>query len=112
MGTNENAQEVKKVKYNQKRIPGFQDGASRYQCPQTGLWRRYNDAAWIGTGSNRRIRDGWELTGETGSDELGSFTLTEDGRRIYFEFNGNEAYTGETISIYKKKVSNVQIVQV
>ena len=50
-----------------------------------GLWKRYDDWAFIGTDKSktRRIKSGWEGTGELHVDTTGEYTLLENGVKLY-----------------------------
>ena len=75
--------------------PTFNDGEYRFRdvyevkgednLQNNGLWKRYDDWAFIGTDKSkiRRIKSGWEGTGELHVDTTGEYTLLENGVKLY-----------------------------
>ena len=65
-------------KFNKEK-PGWKDGVLRYRCPTTDLWRRYYETVC----KDNNPTKGWEITGETDTDDIGEYVLAKNGAKIY-----------------------------
>lgn len=75
----------KKVKkYNEGRIPDWQDGKMRFIDKENGLWRRIEEVCMTTKDNVRVIKDTWlPKDASIHNDTIGNFYIANNGEKVY-----------------------------